>query len=342
MFAELSPLPAAVRLPPQRSLVPLGRHARLIGLDPEFALAVDDLPEPLAWMLDELAGPVAPDALVERAVRRGADATQARTLLDRLVAAGAVVDAGHRQRVERHRRTSAVVVVGAGPLGVGIASGLALAGVGAVHVEAAGHVLAADLGTGYVDCDRGRERAAAAASAVRRLAPAAVTGPTPRRVVPDLVVLADAAVPDPVRVGRLLTAGTAHLLVHLRDGTGIVGPLVLPGRTACLRCLELHRSDRDPAWPAVAAQLVGRVGRAPPACVAATAALATAQVVAALDGTAAGTEVPAVLDATLEFEPSGPRLIRRVWAPHVRCGCATPVPDSGPRRAARRLKGGQS
>ena len=137
MFAELSPLPAAVRLPPQRSLVPLGRHARLIGLDPEFALAVDDLPEPLAWMLDELTGPVAPDALVERAVRRGADATQARTLLDRLVAAGAVIDAGQGQRVQRHRRTSAVVVVGAGPLGVGIASGLALAGVGAVHVEAA-------------------------------------------------------------------------------------------------------------------------------------------------------------------------------------------------------------
>jgi molybdopterin/thiamine biosynthesis adenylyltransferase len=340
--AEISPLPAAVRLPPQRSLLPLGRHARLIGLDPELALAVDDLPEPLARMLDELACPVAPGALVERAVRRGADAGQARTLLDRLVAAGAVVDADYGERVERHRRASAVVVVGAGPLGVGIAAGLALAGVGAVHVEAAGPVLAADLGTGYVDGDRGRERAAAAAAAVRRLVPAAVTGPARKRVVPDLVVLADAAAPDPVRVGRLLTAGTAHLLVHMRDGTGVVGPLVLPARTACLRCLELHRSDRDPAWPAVAAQLVGRVGRATPACVAATAALATAQAVTALDGSAAGAEAPAVLDATLEFEPSGPRLIRRIWTPHVRCGCGAAAPGSGSRRAARRLKGGQS
>jgi hypothetical protein len=339
---ELPPLPSVVRLPPQRTLLPLGRHARLIGLDPESALAVDDLPEPLARMLDELAGPVPPGALVERAVSRGADAGQARTLLDRLVAAGAVVDAGHGQRVERHRRASAVLVVAAGPLGVGIAAGLTLAGVGAVHVEAAGPVLASDVGTGYVDRDRGRERAAAAAAAVRRLVPAAVTGPMPRRAVPDLVVLADAAAPEPVRVDRLLRAGTAHLLVHMRDGTGVVGPLVLPGRTTCLRCLELHRSDREPAWPAVAAQLVGRVGRATPACVAATAALATAQAVAALDGTAAGTEVPAVLDATLEFEPCGPRLIRRIWTPHVRCGCGAAALGSGPRRAARRSRGGQS
>jgi hypothetical protein len=339
---ELPPLPAAVRLPPQRSLLPIGPQARLIGLDPESALAVDDLPEPLARMLDELAGPVAPGALVERAVRRGGDAAQARSLLDRLAAAGAVVDAGHEQRMEQHRSASAVVVVGAGPLGVGVAAGLALAGVGAVHVEAAGPVLAADLGTGYVDRDRGRERAAAAAAAVRRVVPAAVTGPAPRRGIPDLVVLADAAVPEPARIDRLLSAGTAHLLAHLRDGAGVVGPLVLPGRTACLRCLELHRSDRDSAWPAVAAQLVGRVGRAAPACVAATAALATAQAVAALDGSAGGTAIPAVLDATLEFEPSGPRLIRRIWTPHVRCGCGAAAPGSGPRRAARRSRGGQS
>ena len=42
------------------------------------------------------------------------------------------------------------------------------------------------------------------------------------------------------------------------------GPLVTPGRGPCLRCLDLHRCDRDPAWPALLAQLAlpapGRAG----------------------------------------------------------------------------------
>lgn len=35
----------------------------------------------------------------------------------------------------------------------------------------------------------------------------------------------------------------------------LVGPLVIPGRTSCLQCADLHRTDRDAAWPAVATQL---------------------------------------------------------------------------------------
>jgi hypothetical protein len=96
---------------------------------------------------------------------------------------------------------------------------------------------------------------------------------------------------------------------------------VLPGRTACLRCLELHRRARDPAWPAVAAQLVGRPGSADPACAVATAALATAQALVALDGTAGGGAAPPTLDATLELDPSAGTLRRRPWPPHPDCGC---------------------
>ena len=38
-----------------------------------------------------------------------------------------------------------------------------------------------------------------------------------------------------------------HLPVRVRDGAGLVGPLVMPGVTSCLRCADLHRSDRDAA-----------------------------------------------------------------------------------------------
>jgi hypothetical protein len=38
------------------------------------------------------------------------------------------------------------------------------------------------------------------------------------------------------------------------EGTGVVGPLVLPGGTACAGCLELGRADRDPGRPRLLAQ----------------------------------------------------------------------------------------
>jgi len=38
-----------------------------------------------------------------------------------------------------------------------------------------------------------------------------------------------------------------HLPVHAHPGSSRVGPLVVPGRTACLRCWSLHRQDA-PGW----------------------------------------------------------------------------------------------
>ena len=57
-------------------------------------------------------------------------------------------------------------------------------------------------------------------------------------------------------------------------GQGLVGPLVVPGVTSCLTCADLHRADRDSAWPAVAMQLRGVIGNADRPTVLATAALA--------------------------------------------------------------------
>jgi bacteriocin biosynthesis cyclodehydratase domain-containing protein len=320
MTAPAHPLPPLLQLPPHRSALRLGAGSRMLGLDPAAAVVVEDLPPPLSEMLDELAGPVPTVELVDRAVDRGADRAEAEQLLAELVATGALVDGAEVERRERRRAASTVVVRGCGPLAVGLVLGLATAGVGAVHLVTSGAVLEGDLGTGLVDADRGRDRASATAAALARLHPGARTGPLPQRVVPDLVVLADAGTPDPVQVARLHVAGTAHLAVRVRDGVGVVGPLVLPGRTTCLGCMEIERCARDPAWTAAAAQLVGVPGHAAPACVAATAGLATAQVVVALDGpdTAAG---PPVLDATLELDTDAGTIVRRTWAPHPDCRC---------------------
>jgi hypothetical protein len=316
-----------------------GPSSRLLGLDPRTALAVDDLSPPLALMLDELAAPVDRAALVGRAVARGADADVATDLLRRLLDAGAVVDAAGAERAARRRAEAVVAIAGGGPLAVGVATGLALAGVATLYLAGGGEgpVRSTDLGTGLLDADRGRSRTAALQDVVARVAPAARAGPAPPRPAPDLYVLADAAAPDAVRVAELHVAGVAHLPVRLRDGTGVVGPLVVPGRSPCLGCVELHRRDRDPGWPSVTAQLLDREGDGDAATAAATAALGVAQVLVVLDGATDGRRPggtggrppvggdPPALGATLELDLSAGGLLRRPWTAHPECACGAPV-----------------
>jgi len=45
-----------------------------------------------------------------------------------------------------------------------------------------------------------------------------------------------------------------HLPIRFHHARATVGPVVVPGRTPCCRCLALHLRDRDRAWPAMAAQ----------------------------------------------------------------------------------------
>lgn len=142
----------------------------------------------------------------------------------------------------------------------------------------------------------------------------------------DLVVLTDYLVADPRLVRDLHDAGVSHLPVRVRDGTGLIGPLVIPGRTSCLRCADLHRSDRDAAWPAIAAQLCHTIGSADRATVLATAALALSEidrVIRALRGDAADEPytAPATLDTTLEFDVAAGTIDARRWSRHLDCAC---------------------
>lgn len=140
----------------------------------------------------------------------------------------------------------------------------------------------------------------------------------------DLVVLADSLTADPRLVRDLQAAGVPHLPVLMRDGTGMVGPLVLPRRSACLGCVDRHRTDRDPAWPALAAQLRGVVGSGDRATVLATVALALAQlqqIITAVGRRPALAPVPATLNATVEIDVGAQSIIARRWPRHPLCGC---------------------
>ncbi len=141
----------------------------------------------------------------------------------------------------------------------------------------------------------------------------------------DLVVLSDNLVADPRILRDLHSQGVAHLAVRVRDGIGLVGPLVIPGVTSCLGCADLHRRDRDAAWPAVAAQLRDTVGVADRATLLATAALALSQVnrvIGAVRGSEAdGDPEPAALNATLEFDVQAGSIVTRHWPRHPLCSC---------------------
>ncbi|KAA0024046.1 hypothetical protein [Antrihabitans cavernicola] len=135
----------------------------------------------------------------------------------------------------------------------------------------------------------------------------------------DFVVLADDMVADPRLVTDLVAARIPHLQVRIRDGKGIVGPMVVPGHTSCLRCADLTRCDYDDEWPHMAAQMLGRVGRATPAAVMATTAVALGQLDIVLSGPPR--RAPASLDATLELDLETHRMSTRMWSRHPLCDC---------------------
>lgn len=135
----------------------------------------------------------------------------------------------------------------------------------------------------------------------------------------DLVILADTLIPEPGLVVDLVLRRIPHYVVRIRDGRGIVGPLVLPGATSCLRCADLTRTDFDSDWPHIAAQLLGKVGHGSPATVAATAALALRDLERIVEVTAQ--RPPWTIDTTVELDPDSYRVHHRRWRPHPACGC---------------------
>jgi hypothetical protein len=143
----------------------------------------------------------------------------------------------------------------------------------------------------------------------------------PSMALPDLAILAGRH-PMELRAS-LMRDQVPHLAVAADEAIGVVGPLVIPGRTACLRCLDLTRAERDPAWPLILAQLEGRESD-PCACdaplAAAVSALAAAQVLAFIDrAVTAG----AVANGTLELVLPDWQWRRRTWPRHPGCSCGS-------------------
>lgn len=312
-----------------------------LGSDPTRA-AVLRLPDPrAARVLDLLDGSRPERVVMLEAVADGVPPHEARAVLDALEAAGLTVPAtallppvrgadrltgeaavlalrgeGSPTPATRLRRrvASRVAICGQGRLGAPIAVALAEAGVGHIHLDLPGVVHRGELAGGPLRAsDIGRPRTEAVEAAVARTVEGVETNGV-RGQPATLVIQLD---PDnPVAVVAAAHAGRRqpHLAVTIRDGTPVIGPLVPAVGGPCLACLDLHRRDRDAAWPGPPPRTL------PEPCTVATLLAATAVTVEEsltfIDGGSPGT-----LGTSIELT-SPTRQRRRTWTPHPDCDCA--------------------
>jgi bacteriocin biosynthesis cyclodehydratase domain-containing protein len=329
-------MPSRPRLRAGLAVLRRGNDEIQIGLDPRRATVVSDLPASVIDVASALSGGSTAAELLAHV--GPTDTAQLHALLTRLTDLGLVEDASApatavprrlaadetTAKVRRAvsdpytRADAAVTIHGDGRLAVAIGCQLAAAGIGGVHVDARGTVGAEDVGAGLSTDDIGRPRHTAAHDAIRQVDGTVRT----HEQRPDLVVLTDALVPDPAIVADLMRRSLPHLPVRIRDGVGLVGPLIVPGKTACLTCADRHRADRDPHWPMLAAQLAGRSQFADLPTVHATAGLAVTQVLMVLRGlTDPGPRLPTVWNRALELDAVDGTIVHRPWPPHAQCDC---------------------
>lgn len=121
------------------------------------------------------------------------------------------------------------------------------------------------------------------------------------------------------RLDGWVRAGTPHLAVaELPEGPRL-GPFVLPGATACLRCVDAHAGEADPRRALVVEQVATGRPLRPARPAPALRALALAWAVHDL-GTAAEGGRPSTWSATLRLDALPPVLT--AYRRHPHCGCA--------------------
>jgi bacteriocin biosynthesis cyclodehydratase domain-containing protein len=123
----------------------------------------------------------------------------------------------------------------------------------------------------------------------------------------------------------LLRSCISHVVVRLVDGGAVIGPFVVPGKTACLRCIDAHQSVLDPHHVAVTTRYVEATSRprpdglpdlVDPALATIALAWAVHDVVVHLDG-----GQPSTWSRTLLLRPDAAHRREETWLRHPTCAC---------------------
>ena len=221
-------------------------------------LILADVPRDLMGWAYRLRGDLTLDAVVDQAVGLGHPADRAHALLAALGAVGALDDAAvaprcltglevaERDRAEGER--AALRLAGHDPRSA------------ATAIDARRRAVVGIAGEGdLAECIAGHLHRAGIAEVLRQAPPpdgSRRSRDRARRLTAQ--VLAGDWHPDCVDDAGSMAHDMVHMPVTVPGDRAVIGPLVLPGFTGCLRCADLHRRDRDPAWPRLAAQLATR------------------------------------------------------------------------------------
>lgn len=143
----------------------------------------------------------------------------------------------------------------------------------------------------------------------------------------ELVLVVSDGEPLRAEADERMRTGRPHLVVGGSAYGFTLGPFVVPGLTACLRCVDAHRGEHDPRRAVVVEQLHGRgAGPDDEPLRTLAAAWAVRDAVTYLDGGR-----PATWSATValgaDLDP-----VRHPWRRHAHCGCAwdlVDLPDTG-------------
>ncbi|WRS29895.1 hypothetical protein U6G28_10325 [Actinomycetaceae bacterium MB13-C1-2] len=155
----------------------------------------------------------------------------------RLLGAAGLLDCG-----EPRMRTLRIRVVGLNDVGIRIAR--ILAEIRIKHIEVRDpRFVDSDCELLFPSSAKGQPRERATREMIRDISPNTCLG---KIAVPDLAIVCSERTIDFGIVGLLLSHDTPHVPVVLDDRQVTVGPLVVPGQTACALCAELHSADRIP------------------------------------------------------------------------------------------------
>lgn len=287
-----------------------------IGLDQEPAVVLVDVPPGLERVLDLLDGCHHQRDLHRAAAALGIPGAALQWALRTLDSAGLLVEGLAPTPPGPRLRDQQVRLIGAGRLGHAVATLLVPSGVDLCLVDGDPtdptlYPAAGALGT---QAEALRASLAEPGSSRTRVVN---HWSKPDDVTPDLTIVASEVLEcDRVVIDGLVRTDQPHLVVRPRAGGVVVGPLVLPGRTPCVRCTDLSRRDADPVWPTMLSQLQRTTMAVTAALAGWAGAVVAAQALAFLGGC-----TPETCGATLEICPVDYVTHRRSWAMHPACGC---------------------
>ena len=281
-----------------------------LGLDPARAIVVDARPELRAGLLDGSAD--CHDRLVSQLDSHGLLVDE-RVLMPLIGLSSPDGRTGHRgSRLPRAAGAALARDAGADAARrVTTRAGCRVAVVGFGHPDGAD--LVAQLGDLLTRCGLRQERSRSTAS------------PATRRRHGRLAVLVGVGEPDRELADPWMREQTPYVVVRLTEGRAVVGPFVVPGRTACLRCVDAYHTDADHEWPLLVRQYAAATSRdradgvpepVDPALAALAVAWAARDLTAYVDGGR-----PSSWSSTLVFDHDLTTLETRSWLRHPECGC---------------------